>query len=326
MQRIVVFGGYGAVGREAAEALARWSPGTEIVVAGRSPSKADPVPGTTPLRVDVTNETDLAQALEGTDAALMCTEPPDAGVARTCLERGVHYVDVSASHTLLAEIAKLHGLAEERNATAVLSVGLVPGVTNLLARHRADRSAPDEIRIAALLGSGERHGPEAVRWTLDGLGMLDGSWRASFPAPYGIRTVHRFPFSDQYTLPETLGIKRVSTGLCLDSRMTTALLAAARRPTATRLLRNPRVRDALLTALTKIHLGGDDFAVTASDRQGTASFAGRRQSRATGLTAALVTLRLPELPSGVRHLDQVADPATFLSELAAHGFTLDLDD
>ncbi|MGV9302722.1 saccharopine dehydrogenase NADP-binding domain-containing protein [Nonomuraea sp. NPDC003727] len=254
----------------------------------------------------------------------MCAEIDNVRVARACLERGIGYVDVSASHHVLAAIEDLDPLARRRGAAAVLSVGLVPGVTNLLARICVERSQADDLRVGVLLGSGEQHGPAALAWTLDGLGRLAGSWTMRFPPPYGTRTVHRFPFSDQYTLPGTLGVASAGTGLCLDSRLTTGLLAAAGRPAVARLLRRPRVRELLLTALAKVHVGGDGFAVTARCGAVQAAFSGRLQSRATGRTAALVLRRLSGLPPGVGHLEQLVDPVAFLTELAADGFRLDL--
>jgi hypothetical protein len=324
MRTVLVLGGYGAVGRAAASALSGY-PDTRVIVAGRNPNRAGPIPATTPMRVDATDPEELGAALEGVSAVLMCAESDNAGVARACLERGIGYVDVSASHRLLAAIEDLDGPARSWGATGVLSVGLAPGVTNLLGRICAERSPGTELSIGVLLGSGERHGPAAVAWTLDGLGVLDGEWPMMFPAPHGTRTVHRFPFSDQYTLPRTLGVPAARTGLCLDSRVTTGLLAMAGRPAAARLLRRGKVRELLLAALGKIHLGSAGFAVTVSSGTTRASFSGRLQSRVTGRAAALVIRDLPTLPPGVRHLEQLVDPATFLAELAADGFDLDLD-
>ncbi|MBC6456534.1 saccharopine dehydrogenase NADP-binding domain-containing protein [Actinomadura sp. HBU206391] len=323
MDRIVVLGGYGAVGREAATALAEWFPGA-VVVAGRDLAKARTVPGAVPLQVDLRDDADLERAVDGADTVLMCVEQDNVRVAEACLERGVHYLDLSASHELLAAIEQLNGLAVQRSATAVLSVGLAPGVTNLLARHCAEQAGGTEVRIGVLLGAGERYGPASIEWTLDGFAAIGPSSRMRFPPPYGTRTVHRFPFSDQYTLAGAYGIDRATTGLCLDSRALTALLAAARRTGATRLLRRPRVRAAALAALMRVHVGSEGFAVTATAGTFTASFSGHRQRRATGLTAALLIRRLDALPAGVRHIDQVVEPVEFLSELSKHGFDLDL--
>jgi hypothetical protein len=176
----------------------------------------------------------------------MCAELDNPRVARACLERGIDYLDVSASHQVLVGIGELDYLARRNDATAVLSVGLAPGVTNLLARHCLEHSSTREARIGVLLGLGEPHGPAALAWTLDGLVSSTGSWPMRFPAPHGIRTVHRFPFSDQYTLSDALDAA-VHTGLCLDSRLVTALPATAGRPAVAGLLRRPKIRKFLLT-------------------------------------------------------------------------------
>lgn len=313
--RIVLLGGYGAVGRAAAAALTgRW-PG-EIVVAGRDPAKARSVPGTVPLRVDLRVTADIARAVTGAHAVIMCAEQSNARVAGACLDRGVHYLDVSASAERLARIERLRG---RRSATAVLSVGLAPGVTNLLARHCVDVAPPaPQLRIGVLIGGGERHGAAAVDWTLDGLGETGPSWRMRFPEPFGTRVARRFPFSDQYTLPATLGVERVATGLCLDSRSLSGLLGA---PGVARLLRRPRLRLLARDLLGRVHVGSDAFAVTVSYGAVSASFSGRRQSRATGLVAALLATRLDALPRGVHHIEEVVEPGPFLDELAAEGFT-----
>ncbi|QYC41699.1 Glutamyl-tRNA reductase [Nonomuraea coxensis DSM 45129] len=324
MSTVLILGGYGAVGREAALALAG-RPGTNVIVAGRNPDRARPIAGVTSVRVDAADPADLTRSLEGVTTVLMCAEIGNAVVARTCLERGIGYVDVSASPDVLAAIEELDGLAAAHGATAALSVGLVPGVSNLLARVVAERSPESGTRIGVLLGSGEQHGSAAIAWTLDGLGVLEGSWPMDFPEPYGARTVHRFPFSDQYTLPRTIGVPSARTGLCLDSRLFTTLLAAARRPAVARLLRRPRVRELLLRALANIHIGSDGFAVTVSAGAAQVSFSGHSQSRATGRVAALLVRHLPGLPAGVRHIEQLVDPIAFLTGLAADGFVLDVD-
>ncbi len=325
MNRILVIGGFGAVGRETAAALRRLLPGAEVVVAGRNPSRARLIPGATAMRLDADGDNDIAGALESVDAVVMCAGLETARVARACLRRGIPYLDVSATAQQLGRLEVLDGMARDHDVTAVLSVGLAPGVTNLLARYCVERSGSGEVAIGVLLGSGERHGPAAVRWTLDGLGDLDGSWKMRFPGPYGWRTIHRFPFSDQFTLPRTLGVEQVKTGLCLQARGTTTLLAAARHTAFFRLLQHPKVSDALLVVLTRVHLGGDGFAVTACSGGVRASLTGRLESRATGLAAALVVARLPSMPPGARHIEQLVDPADFLAELASHGFDLELD-
>ncbi|WP_328394027.1 saccharopine dehydrogenase NADP-binding domain-containing protein [Streptomyces sp. NBC_00390] len=143
-ERILVVGGYGAVGATVTTVLGEWFPG-RVVVGGRSEARARQGG----VRIDVTDPTGFRQTLEGLgDVAVvvLCVEPPDSGVARTCLERGIHLVDIGATWGLLEGVAALHDLAVRARATAVLSVGVAPGLTNLLAR-RAHEAVQGAERI-----------------------------------------------------------------------------------------------------------------------------------------------------------------------------------
>ncbi|MDX6763706.1 saccharopine dehydrogenase NADP-binding domain-containing protein [Streptomyces sp. F8] len=233
--RIVVVGGYGAVGATVAATLEGWFPG-RVVVAGRDEARARLLGG---VRADVADPDGFRRTLEelgDVAAVVLCVEPPDTGVARVCLERGVHLVDIGATRRLLDGVADLHDLAAGAGATAVLSVGVAPGLTNLLARrvHEAVGGA-ERIDLTVLLGAGERHGADAVRWTVEGLAgpVAEAPLRTTLPG-HGRRTAHPFPFSDQHTLPRTLGVEQVTTRLCLDSKPLTSALfglrAAARSP------------------------------------------------------------------------------------------------
>ncbi|MDG4830152.1 saccharopine dehydrogenase NADP-binding domain-containing protein [Solwaraspora sp. WMMD1047] len=335
MTRIVVLGGYGAVGRAVARTLAPTLPG-RIVVAGRDPRRADAFVAQHPdalvaRRVDARDPGDVAAVLTGARVLVMCLESGNEQVARRCLERGVHYVDVSASLGVLSAIGRLDPLAVRNGVTAALSVGLAPGLTNLLARHVTDRLADAEaVDLTVLIGTGERHGPGAVDWLLDNLAASvpeaggPGPLRVGLPG-YGRRTTHPFPFSDQYTLRRTLGVP-VTTRLCFDSAALTAAVFALRRGPALRLLRRPGVAGAVSAAMARLRLGSDGFAVRATARAADGRLAayaltGRGEARVTGVVAALVARHLHGggAPAGVRHLDQFLDPAAFFAQLGEYG-------
>ncbi|WP_030763188.1 saccharopine dehydrogenase NADP-binding domain-containing protein [Streptomyces sp. NRRL F-2664] len=322
--RILVVGGYGAVGATVAAMLGGWFPG-RVVVVGRDEARARTLGG---VRADVADPDGFRRTLEelgDVAAVVLCVEPPDSRVARVCLERGVHLVDIGATWRLLDATAALHGAAAASGATAVLSVGVAPGLTNLLARraHEAVGGA-DRIDLTVLLGAGERHGADAVRWTVEGLAEppAGAPLRTTLPG-HGRRTAHPFPFSDQHTLPRTLGVQRVTTRLCLDSGPLTAALfglrAAARRPP---------VRRALTASFSRIHLGGDGFALRADarrgDRHAACAVTGREQSRFTALVASYVTRELlTGTPSpGVHHIEQLPALSGLPETLTAHGLTV----
>lgn len=324
--RILVVGGYGAVGATVTRELSHWSPGC-AVPGGRDEARARRHRG---VRVDVGDPEGFRAVLDelgDVAVVVLCVEPADATIARLCLARGIHLVDVGATRRLLEAVEDLDDLARDAGATAALSVGLAPGLTNLLARraHEAVGGA-ERLDITVLLGSGERHGTDAVRWTVDGLGepVPARSLRTDLPG-YGPRTAHAFPFSDQHTLRRTLGVPNATTRLCLDSRPLTAALFALRRTGLLRAGRRPALRRALTGAFGRVHLGGDGFAlrVDAHGVDGRAAFAltGRAQSLVTGLVAACVARELLSagLPPGVHHIEQLAVFADLPERLGAHG-------
>lgn len=317
MRSVLILGGYGAVGRQAAASLIKLRPGLRVSLAGRHPETAALVPGTSTVMVDANEPSSLHCALDGVEAVLNCIETRNAEVARSVLQRGIGYVDVSASHPTHLEIEQLNGLAVGRGARAVLSVGLVPGASNLLAAMVAEGSDRKHLDIGVLLGLGGGHGPAALGWTLDGIGRLHGSWAMGFPEPVGFRTVHAFPFSDQYSLPKTLGVEQVRTGLCLSSRLLTRCLGALAEAGAARPSQNRAVRMILSRLLSVLKVGDDRFVVSAMSSAAQATLAGRDQSKVTGDIAAQVVHRLPTFPPGVNHLEQLVEPHAFLAELSS---------
>ncbi|MFE9053479.1 saccharopine dehydrogenase NADP-binding domain-containing protein [Streptomyces mutabilis] len=327
--RILVVGGYGAVGAGVTSCLAARFPG-RVVPAGRDEAKVRRLGG---VRVDVTDTAAFRCALDelgDVAAVVLCVEPPDESVARLCLERGVHLVDVGAGARHLDAVAALSRTAAAGGAVAVLSVGVAPGLTNLLARRAHETvGGAERIDITLLLGTGDRHGADALRWTVAGLAepVRAAPRRTGLPG-YGTRTAHPFPFSDQHTLPHTLGVADVTTRLCLDSRALTAALFGLRRTGLLRAVGRPRVLRSLTGALHRVHLGRDGFAVRVDawrgDRHAAYALTGREQSRVTALVAARVTRELltGSVPPGVHHIEQVPALEGLPGTLAAHGVTL----
>jgi saccharopine dehydrogenase-like protein len=330
--QFVVLGGYGAVGRVVAESLGEWFPG-RVVVAGRDLGRATAVAeasraGLIARAVDVGDPDAVGRAIADARVVVMCVERANEAVARACLERGVHIVDISASAPVLEAIARLDDLATTQNATAALSVGVAPGLTNLLARHCVDRlPGARRLDITVLIGLGERHGTAAVQWTVDGLVAphrrdtrvaRPGRARVSLPG-FGTRTAYPFPFSDQHTLTETLGVPTV-TRLCFDSALLTNLVFGLQATRAMALVGRLGAKGALTWLFSRVHLGSDRFVVHAAasdgDRTVACATTGRQEARVTGIIAAHVARQLASgAAPGARHLDQLVHPEQFLEEL-----------
>lgn len=96
----------------------------------------------------------------------MCLDLRDTGFVQACIDHQVDYVDITADYSVIAGIEKL----SPAGSTVVLSVGLAPGLTNMLAKQGKQRL--DTARLAdiyVLLGLGEAHGRAAIEWTIDNL-------------------------------------------------------------------------------------------------------------------------------------------------------------
>lgn len=349
---VLVVGGYGTVGRVITMALADAMPG-RVIAAGRSGKRAEGLAASTDYRVrplvfDLFNHGDLAPVLADVSLVVMCLDQPDTRFLEACIARGIDYVDVTADHAFLAAAEQLDDGVAAGGSTVVLSVGLAPGLTNLLARQAC--SALDEIEhidLFVLLGLGEKHGEAAVRWMVRNVQapftLLEDGHRVTvhsfgdstttiFPNGFGRRRAYRFPFPAQHVLPHTLGVDSVATWLTFDSAPVTTLLGLARKSRLLSLLRLPAVEDVAVNLLRAVQIGSDQYVVKI-EAQGnvsgkpmvyTAAVSGKNEARSTGLVAAEVARRLhgEPLPAGVFHIEQLFEPVSFLTRLGLGSVTM----
>ena len=223
-----------------------------------------------------------------------------------------------------------------------LSVGLAPGLTNLLAleAHRKLGGA-ERIELAIMLGLGDAHGQVAIEWTVENMGarfkvmenrqqvkarsFTDGK-TFDFGGGIGRRRAYLFPFSDQQTLPRTLEVPSVFTRFCLDSAIVTGLLAVAGKTGMVLLLQVGWIRRLIVRSLKLLRFGGDRFAVKAEawgrSQEGRTESAeclirGRNQSDATAKVAAAAAVMVMNsaMPGGVYHLEQFTDLSAMLKVL-----------
>ena len=329
--RFVVLGGYGAVGRAVAARLGEWFPG-EVLATGRDPEQlrvlAQRTGGAVTVRqLDVLDRGAVVATVTGAEVAVMCVERDNLGVAGACLAAHVHYVDVVATESVVAAIERLDSIARVNGATAVLSVGLAPGLTNAAARWvRAQQPDATRIDLSLVFGLAGDHGLDSTRWIVDRLADTPpaGSTRARVPVMgWGERVVHPLGFSDQATLARRLEVP-VTTRIAFESPLLTEALFALRRAGLFRLARG---RGAALArrALGVRRFGTDRFVVQADAIAPTASttlaVSGHGEARSTGIVAAHAARLLTERISspGVVHLDDLADAGVLLRSLEPDG-------
>lgn len=352
--KILVVGGYGKVGRIIAARLATTFP-DRVIVAGRDVARAaafasETGQGIEPRRLDLADMSHVAQLLDDVQLAIVCIEQNNALFARACLERGIHYIDISASDHILQQIEALDALAQQHAATAVLSVGLSPGLTNMLARYLHDLlDVTHSIDIFLLLDLGEAHGADAIRWIVQNASQefsvqtragtrlvqnLSEPQAAVLPGGYGRRTFYRFNFADQHVLARTLGVQQVITRLCFDSALATRGLALLQRAGVAPHL-NKLDPHLLARVFGRLKLGSDQFVVHVEARgvkqqqsyRCCGSAVGHGEAQATGSVTAIVaeTLLTTAQPRGVYHIEQLFDPQVFFRQCQQAGIYIMLE-
>ncbi|MGG3129805.1 saccharopine dehydrogenase NADP-binding domain-containing protein [Bacillus pumilus] len=330
--QVMVIGGYGHVGQQICLQLSEVYPG-QIVAAGRSYEKAEKFSRHTkgkvrPYQLDV-SEPLFSDWMDKTKLVIMCLDQEEPSFAEAVLRSGIDYIDISAKGTYMEQVAKL----DQRHigATALLSVGLAPGLTNLLAAKAASMlSSVNQIDIGIMLGLGDQHGKAAIEWTLDQVHTdyvltkhhqrkrvksFTGGKRIDFGGSLGKRHAYQFPFSDQQTLPSTLRVPSVTTRLCFDSRAATRAFAFTRSLGMTSLLTVPKIKKRAISMIQSAQMGTDQYAVkveaTGMDgnkiHQAALGIKGRDESQATAQVASAAALHLlsRRFQTGVFHIEEV---------------------
>lgn len=330
---IVVIGGYGHVGQKICTSLADKYPG-KVFAAGRNKRKAEQFSSSTDgrvlaLEIDVTKDVDWS-LFEQVRLIIVCIDQLDTQFVQGCLERGIDYIDISASYSFLSSIERLNSHAIEKGATGVLSVGLAPGLTNLLSRWIKEQLySIEELNIYIMLGMGDDHGKAAIEWTLHNAKTDFSQWIhgqqeqiASFSSgkkvfwgdEIGWRKAYRFNFADQHVLSRTLHIPKVSTRLSLDSKPVTESIAWLRRRGWLKYM----PLSLGVTLLGNIKMGDPLYMVKVEGRGRTASGEGLQVETMikgeyeANVTAAVTSYIADSLyqsshPKGIYHIEQLFD-------------------
>jgi len=233
-ENILIVGGYGEVGGKIAKLLLRSYP-NRVWIAGRNIEKAKQFCArcnhlATPIQMDV-SKTVYPQQLEGVALVIMCLEQQDTAFAQLCLKEGIMYIDITASYAFLKKLEDLHPVAVQHHSTIVYSVGMAPGLTNLMAMLAAQKlTTVDQLHISILLGAGDTHGTAAVLWILD---QLNKPYRIMYQHKkqtvtnftnrrvvhfkgVGKRSLYQFNFSDQHTLTKHFSTSQIVTRMGFD--------------------------------------------------------------------------------------------------------------
>jgi len=273
MTKVLVLGGYGAVGIPLMKQLAK-VPEISAYSAGRDPARADVV-------VDLKEPGAYSTVVRDFDVVGIAVGCEEGGLGGKGDTGGVALVDITATSSYCEELEAVDG-------PVLMGVGLAPGLTSVLATE-AHRLGDGPVDILIGLGGGELHGPAATAWTYgmlgtrfsdpDGRSVRNYTGMKTFRIPAdvtGYRTgpAVRADFSDQHALTRDLGVP-VRTYLRLDTSTATLGLAAM------------TWAPALQKVVPKKLWGSDRWVAMARADTGPALWvSGRSQSVATAAIAA----------------------------------------
>jgi saccharopine dehydrogenase-like NADP-dependent oxidoreductase len=226
--------GCGEMGRVAIRDLIEHDVFSEVVVATRSPHRAEQFLAESPttrvrtavVGIDVQDRAALVQCLKGFDVVCNMAGPNYLNavpVAQAAIAAGVSLVDVSDDWEATLEILDLHDAAAAAGITVIVGLGASPGVTNVLARYGVDKlDRADEVHTAWVMRGSDLGGPALSAHLLYSLPdrafvFIDGVMQEVCPFVDGRETLD-FPELGDVAVthighPEPFTLSRYLTGL-----------------------------------------------------------------------------------------------------------------
>ena len=229
-KRILVLGGYGALGRRVSRAVAA-IPSVECVIGGRRPQKAAQFADTNVvcMVVNANEPARLRRALDGVFAVVNAVGPfqgRDYTVAETCAGMGVHYVDLADARAYVEGITRLQRRAQQKDCLIVSGASSVPAVSSALVEMLLPEfDHVSEIHISLSPGNKNPLGVATLRAILSYTGVSlrlkdRGHWRyvfgwseskaVRFPRPVGKRRVYLCDVPDLDIFPARYGAQTVT--------------------------------------------------------------------------------------------------------------------
>lgn len=334
--KIIVLGGYGAVGKILVSRLSKQYPGA-VIIAGRDGNKAkalsDRTPHTTYATIDGNKSNTYIPVLapeNNVRVVISCVElPAYSTLAQEVLARGIHFTELTATYDAHKRLLALDQIAKSHKSTAIVGVGLMPGLSNIMAYDISQRlDVVDRVEINLMLGLGDSHGLDAVKWTLRNFASRYESIKSghiisvkSFTDAFAtqlidekkLRHFYRFNFSDQHTLTHSIKANEIVSRMAFDSRLVTRSLGWLRRVGLLSLIKDKHAGVAHKMMHT-LPLGSDQWALQV-EAHGLSSkkeashkvlARGRAEGDATAVIATYVVAKLYEdkLPHGVHAIEK----------------------
>ncbi|MFI0235891.1 saccharopine dehydrogenase [Streptomyces sp. NPDC016845] len=328
---LLVVGGYGVVGAQAARLLRQRDPGLRLLIGGRNPERAAKFAesiGARALAVDVGRPAPLGALDERPAAVLGAVSDRWGHLVADAMRLGIPVADIHrAADADVLDVSV--AAARERPTSPVLLAGSwFAGLAALMAAAAVrELGAADRVDVVVLVSSDDRVGPDSwgfadrLAWPYHP--MREGRRALAQPmtearrarcADGAERPAALVGTLEQTTLPVTLGVPTVETRMALQSPASLRAMVALKRSGALRALTRPALRPVRSALLERP--GAGDFAGLTVTARGSGRTVrvdlldprGQAHLSAVGAAWAAEQVLGAGLPPGVSFPEQSAHP------------------
>lgn len=235
MKTVLVLGGYGRCGSRLVSLLSsgvssgqQTDAGIQCIAAGRNPPSS--LRNKIVVALDANDRNSLQSTLsQGIDFVVNVSgdlEKNGISIAQTCLESGVHYVDMGAGLDYAKEFSRLNKQAVKKSVCLVTNAGASPVLSTILADHLAKEfERITRIHVAYSPGNQSTGTRGSTYDTLKKLGKQirvkeQGRWheyhvwgqaeKVNFPSPVGVRRLYMNEAMELELFPSRYGAGTVT--------------------------------------------------------------------------------------------------------------------
>ena len=226
MSKVLILGGYGNFGQRKAERLTK--AGIAVIIAGRNKEKAEKLAtrlNAEAATFDVNKELDSQlKSLKPKVVINTCGpfQNADYSVAKTCIENGVHYIDLADGRDFVNGISALDREAKAKNVLVISGASTVPGLSSaVLEKFKNEFSEIDSLVYGITPGQKASRGLATTQGILTYLGKPLKSvvgnktrygWQDIYRQEYpelGKRWMANCDIPDLDLFPQKYGIKSI---------------------------------------------------------------------------------------------------------------------
>lgn len=226
MSKVLILGGYGNFGQRIAARLVK--AGILVIITGRNKEKAEALAAKLNAEAatfDVNKELDnQLKALKPKVVINTCGpfQNADYSVAKTCIENGVHYIDLADGRDFVNGISALDAAAKAKNVLAVSGASTVPGLSSaVLEKFKDEFSEIDSLVYGITPGQKASRGLATTQGILTYLGKplkpiagnkIRYGWQDIYRQEYpvlGKRWMANCDIPDLDLFPQRYGIKSI---------------------------------------------------------------------------------------------------------------------